>query len=190
MSSFDPNATIATYQLDLRHSSTSAAWEAMGKPVYPSRAQLATLRQSAQLAPIRITRLSAEALTVGRDGLVLRYALELPALHLSHICSFALVSKVPPRPEHLTLRTFDATSDTDATVVLSWQVGVGQHSCIRSYVVQHAVNAGAYSRANTEDFIFESFTHRQQAQVAQGCYRVAAVDYWGQVGSVASECIP
>ena len=32
------------------------AREAMGKPVYPSRAQLAALRRAAQLAPLRITR--------------------------------------------------------------------------------------------------------------------------------------
>eukprot|EP00966_Prymnesium_polylepis_P222619 5150011-Prymnesium_polylepis.1 len=138
--SFDDNTTVATYRLDMRHASATAVWDAMGRPEYPSRAQLAALRQSAELAPIHVQRISEAALAPG-GALTLRHTLELPALHLSHVCAGSLAVNIPPKPQQLMLRAFNATSETDAFVVLSWQAGAGQHACIWSYVVHHATTS-------------------------------------------------
>ena len=186
--SLGSGAAVATYRLDNHNASATAAWEAMGRPDYPSRAQLSALRKAAELAPFEITLLSA---TPVGSTLTLSHSLALPSLVLSHGCSARLAAQPPPPPKRLTLRPFNATSETDACVALSWRASAAQHACVRSYTVEHSPNGGSFVLANSNDFIFEAFTHAQPNVVApNGCYRVAAVDYWGQRGSWVTTCLP
>jgi len=185
---FHGNATIATYMLNGHHGGATAAWEAMGRPSYPTPSQICKLRQAARLAPVAITHVTG-ATMVADGGLTLRHSLDLPAVHLSHVCSSALASQPPPPVERLVLRAAHATSQTDATVVLSWQSGAG-HGCVRGFVVLHsATRGGSYVQVNEGYDVFLSFTHAQQGEAPQGCYRVVAVDYWGHQGAFAWSCL-
>ena len=57
-----PNARIRLSWLDAEHGNTLAAYEAMGKPRYPTQAQIAQLNRAAELPAPRIAALSQGAL--------------------------------------------------------------------------------------------------------------------------------
>ncbi|MBX3425302.1 MAG: hypothetical protein KF688_06445 [Pirellulales bacterium] len=59
------------YRIDRRHSNAYAAWQAMGSPAEPTEAQLAELRQAADLAEVA----DGGALEPQGDGAVLRFDL-------------------------------------------------------------------------------------------------------------------
>jgi xylan 1,4-beta-xylosidase len=69
----DPTAPVQVWALDAQHGNAVAAFEAMGRPAFPSREQLAQLRRSAALPPPDLQRFERGELriSVPCDGLVL-----------------------------------------------------------------------------------------------------------------------
>jgi xylan 1,4-beta-xylosidase len=77
-------ATLRVTRIDDQHGSSLAAYEAMGRPRYPSAAQVAALNRAAELPPATRLRLPADnsvQLTLPANGLVL---LEIARDQLAH----------------------------------------------------------------------------------------------------------
>jgi hypothetical protein len=183
----------------------------MGRPTYPSPSQLTQLRDAAELAPIRVQLLPV---TKPLSTLSVNASMSGPSLHLTHVCAAALAEAPPPAPTRLALFPTAATTLTRPEVVLRWETSAGTRrrqatsagwrmppssttsACVRTFEVQHRLNVGGetdWVRVSERDFVFEAYTHSQPAAAVSsapvGCYRVRAIDYWGQAGPFAQACV-
>jgi xylan 1,4-beta-xylosidase len=68
-----PNTPATILRLDEDHGNVIKAYDAMGRPAFPSRSQIVTLRESGRAAPAEHTALKASDLTlqIPPQGLVL-----------------------------------------------------------------------------------------------------------------------
>ncbi len=68
-----PNASVTIERSDAKHGDTLAAWDQMGKPRYPSLAQIAALKKASQPGPAEVRTLDGSqlTLTIPQKGLAL-----------------------------------------------------------------------------------------------------------------------
>jgi xylan 1,4-beta-xylosidase len=68
-----PNATVRMWRLDADHGNVMKTFDAMGRPAFPSREQIATLRAAGQAAPPQRSSLKSGrmSISVPAQGLVL-----------------------------------------------------------------------------------------------------------------------
>ena len=74
-----------------------------------------------------------------------------------------------------------------------WDAEDATHRCVQTFVVEcGAADGSNSSRVNDVDTIFTSFAHVQNYTAAAEacCYTVAAVDYWGRVGTPSAPVCP
>eukprot|EP00051_Salpingoeca_urceolata_P016796 m.225227 g.225227 ORF g.225227 m.225227 type:complete len:667 (+) comp18783_c1_seq10:2107-4107(+) len=167
------DAAVAVFHLDNTHGSAYSAWQAMGRPTYPSAAQFATLRKAMEI-PMALSVLK----TLPAEPLHLEVA--LPGVALVHACA-----KTYPEPEAPTgVRLHRTPTKTPPEILVRWQEP--PQRCVKTYVVQFMPQQDASpSRVNANDTIFTGFLHAMTADQAhaasnQPCYAVTTVDYFGR----------
>ena len=166
---------MRVYRIDQEHGNPSALFDPARDGPYPSAAKIAAMREAAEPAAR-----SLGAVGAGRVHVALTEA----SVVLVHACarhagSGAAAATVP---SHLRV---NATT-TAGQVFLRWTHPPSR--CVATYVVEYAAAAGgAFKRINAADTILGAHVH---AGTASGCFRVAAVDYWGvRSASTPAVCV-
>jgi len=155
-----------------------AKWLHMGSPTYPTADQFAQLRESAELQAVAGPMPLQQS-----EELTLELEVPCPGVLLHHIC--AAPAAAPAAVEALRLHLTPTRSPVE--VLVYWK-GL-ESNCLLTYEVFYSpVAGGKYHRANQFDTVFSSFVHAQVGtNVAAGCYRIRAVDYWGRQGGLSEE---
>jgi L-iduronidase len=172
---------VGMFGIDEQTANSHTAWVGLGKPPTPNATELAYIRNAAE---VTLTPGCPFPPTFDGDGSVtLPLTLALPAVHLVMICAKPTV--LPAQVSGVLLHQ-TPTIHPMSQMMVKWnsvQPNAGGSSCIRTYIVLYSptkTETPAPVRVNSKDTIFTLFLHA--APKVTGCYSVAAVDFWDQVG--------
>ncbi|XP_069169195.1 alpha-L-iduronidase-like [Procambarus clarkii] len=165
-----------TYKLGMGIREPYHVWLDLGRPVEPTRDQLAYMRSWE--GP---RRTGPRKVVSGTPELSFRMKLSLPDVRVIHVCQ-AFTST----PGQVTnLRTIAVTS---SDVLITWSDQRLVTRCVLMYEVEHSRcgRAGPYIRLKTNHInhnnLWYSLPHLHGGWTVQGWYRVRVVTYWGARG--------
>eukprot|EP01045_Picozoa_sp_COSAG04_P001115 COSAG04_NODE_34_length_34523_cov_40.302446_29_plen_589_part_00 len=180
-------AAAALFLLDDAHGNALAAWEAQGRPLFPSAADFAQMRAASEIAmapgyPKPLDRLR-HAADDGPSAATASIAMRTPAVALLHVCA---QQGTPPPPVNVSVHV----TPTPGTVLVKWQ---DSSRCVATFIIERSTEKdGTYQRVNGVDTVWLSFIHASgPAARGPGCYRVRTKDYWGAVSAPSpAACTP
>ena len=180
-------AAVALWMLDDAHGNALAAWEAQGRPLFPTAADFAQMRAASEIAmapgyPKPLDRLR-HAADDGSSAATASIAMRTPAVALLHVCA---QQGTPPPPANVSAHV----TPTPGTTLVKWQ---DSSRCVATFIIERSAEKdGTYQRVNVADTVWLSFIHAGgPAARGPGCYRVRTKDYWGAVSAPSpAACTP
>jgi L-iduronidase len=166
---------LVHYRIDEGHSDPFSVWEAQGAPIFPTPEQYTEMRAAQEIALLEEPReVSAE------DG-ALTLAFDLPLPGVSLVLFSAKPADPPGKAMGLRVERYEGMTGEEE-ILLIWNAL--DTRILRTYEVLRAPTPeGPFTRINGPDQLDAAFLH--VADSVSGCYRVRAVDYWGQAGEAS-----
>lgn len=167
------SALVAHYRIDDAHGDPYVLWETAGAPDEPDSDLLARMREQHELT------LLAEPHAVDVSGGVVELTFDLPLPAVSLILLLQQPVAPPAAVTGLRVERYGSTQGVE-NVLLAWEYD--PTPARRTYIIEHSPTAdGPFERVNPVDVVSAAYL----IPGAAGCYRVYALDYWGQRGEAA-----
>lgn len=172
-------AMLAHYRIDEAHNDPFSVWEAQGAPAFATPEHYAAMRAAQEIALVEEPReVSVE------DG-ILTLTFDLPLPGVSLVLISAKPADPPSKVTGLRAERYEGMTGAEE-ILLIWNAL--ESRAVRTYeVLQAPTPAGPFTRINKPDQLDATFLHI--ADDVSGCYRVRAVDYWGQRGEALEICV-